>query len=208
MKLVPMKGNVKYLGKTINHQYSKTFDFEKRFKEYFEKYLSKKINYFSLLRPLHEIQIAKIFSKSPEYFNKFLSCNEAYKTNSGKKEITGKWCGKCSKCLFVFTMLYPFVDKEELVKIFNKNLFEDKTLIPLMKDLVIEGREKPFDCVGTKKEVLLSLCLNIKKEKELPVVLKALKEFCLITNMNILNSWNKEHFVPKKFQKKIKKSLK
>lgn len=202
------EGNVKYLGKTINHQYSKTFDFEKRFKEYSNKYLSKNINYFSFLRPLHEIQIANIFSKYPKYFNDFLSCNEAYKTDSGKKKITGKWCGKCSKCLFIFTMLYPFIDRETLIKIFNKNLFEDKTLIPLMKSLVIKGKEKPFDCVGTKKEVLLALCLSIKKEKKLPVVLDNLEYLCKKNNSKLLYSWNKNHFVPVKFQKEIKKSLK
>jgi hypothetical protein len=34
----------------INHQYSKSFEFEKDFVEYKNKYISKNIKYFSLLR--------------------------------------------------------------------------------------------------------------------------------------------------------------
>jgi len=54
------EGNLKYLGEEINHQYSKTLDFENKFREYLKKYLSSNIEYFSLLRPLYELQIANI----------------------------------------------------------------------------------------------------------------------------------------------------
>ena len=116
------EGNVKYLGKMINHQWSKTFEFEKKFRSYTKKYLVKNIEYFSFLRPLYEIQIAKLFSKYPKYFSAFLSCNEAYKTASGTKKPFKRWCGKCSKCLFVFAILYPFLKEKGLLKIFRKNL--------------------------------------------------------------------------------------
>ncbi len=76
------EGNIKYLGKIINHQWSKSFEFEEMFRKYSKKYLVKNVEYFSLLRPLYEIQIAKLFSKYPKYFFAFLSCNQAYKTAS------------------------------------------------------------------------------------------------------------------------------
>lgn len=159
------EGNVKYLGEIINHQYSKSLDFEKRFREYSKKYLSKEIEYFSFLRPLYEIQIAERFSHYREYFHAFLSCNEAFKTDSGKKKPTGTWCGKCPKCLFVFTSLYPFVEEKELVSIFQKNLFQNKNLIPLMQKLIGERGFKPFECVGTKKESLVAFYLSWKKAR-------------------------------------------
>ena len=37
-------------GSTVNHQYSKTFEFEKDFHEYCKRYLTLDIQYFSLLR--------------------------------------------------------------------------------------------------------------------------------------------------------------
>jgi hypothetical protein len=100
------EGNTKYLNKIINHQYSKTLDFEKKFKNYIEKYLSRNINYFSFLRKFNDLRIAEMFSKFPRYFPVFLSCNEARKTYSGTRKPSGKWCCNCSKCLFVFVILF------------------------------------------------------------------------------------------------------
>jgi len=170
------EGNVKYLGKTINHQWSKSFEFERKFRKYSRKYLVRDVEYFSFLRPFYEIQIAKMFSKYPKYFPAFLSCNEAYKTASGTKRPTKRWCGKCSKCLFVFAILYPFLKEKELLKIFGKNLFEDKPLLPIMQQLIGERGFKPFECVGTKKESLAAFYLSLKKSKDLPILLKYFKE--------------------------------
>ena len=67
------EGNMKYRGRIINHQYSKSFDFEKRFRSYSKTYLVPGLEYFSFLRPLSELQIAKIFGKFPKYFSAFLA---------------------------------------------------------------------------------------------------------------------------------------
>jgi hypothetical protein len=212
------EGNVKYLGKTINHQWSKSFEFEQKFKKYSQKYLidiggrlrGRLIEYFSFLRPLYEIQIAKIFSRYPKYFPIFLSCNEAYKTASGTKKPTKKWCGRCSKCLFVFAILYPFLKEKEIIKIFKKNLFEDKSLLPVMQQLIGERGFKPFECVGTKKETLAAFYLNYKKnlievspqpyllsyfEKKILPKYKDLEK----ESREILRSWSKQNNLPKNF---------
>ena len=160
------EGNVRYLGKMINHQWSKSFEFEEKFRKYSKKYLAKDIEYFSFLRPLYEIEIAEVFSRYPKYFPVFLSCNEAYKTASGSKKPTKKWCGKCSKCLFVFMILYPFLEEKKLFKIFGKNLFQERTLLPILQQLIGERDFKPFECVGTKKESLAALYLGWMKRKD------------------------------------------
>ena len=172
------EGNVKYLGRTINHQWSKSFEFEEKFRKYSKKYLTEAVEYFSFLRPLYEIQIAEIFSRYPKYFPVFLSCNEAYKTASGTKKPAKKWCGKCSKCLFVFMVLYPFLKKKEILKIFGKNLFQDKKLLPLLQQLIGERGFKPFECVGTRSECRKALKLGLKKAKktgEVPYLLTKIK---------------------------------
>ncbi len=140
--------NVKYLGKWINHQWSKSMEFEKLFNSYARKYLTKNVEIFSPTRNFTELQIAEIFTKLGRYHKAFLSCNNAYKIDSKNNE----WCGKCPKCLSVYLYLYPFLGKEKLKNIFKKNLFEDKKLIPLMKQLIGKERFKPFECVGTIKE--------------------------------------------------------
>jgi len=211
------EGNIKYLGRAINHQYSKSFDFEQKFRKYSKKYLAKNAEYFSFLRPLYEIQIAKLFSRYPKYFDTFLSCNEALKTYSGTKKPMGKWCGKCPKCLFAFMIFYPFIKKDKLIKIFGKNLFTKKELLPLMLELIGERKFKPFECVGTKRESLAALYLDWEKErksKAMPSLLKYFENNILAKHKNlkkesenIMNSWNNQNNLAKQFEKIIKTTI-
>ena len=88
------------VGEKINHQYSKSFEFECDFEYYSNKFLKMPVKYFSFLRPLNELQIAKIFSKHEKYHNVFKSCNE------GSKEKEWKWCCNCAKCLFAYIICH------------------------------------------------------------------------------------------------------
>lgn len=147
--------NVKYLENSINHQYSKSLEFENDFREYNQKYLSD-INYFSFLRPIYDIQIAKIFSQFNNYYSVIRSCNVGQKTET--------WCGKCPKCLSTFILFYPFM-KDDAIKIFGKNLLEDESLKPILKSLITDSEVKPFECVGTRHE--LRVAMGIEKDDEL-----------------------------------------
>jgi len=201
------EGNVKWLGKEINHQYSKTYDFEKKFRKYYSDYLVDSLEYFSILRLMYELQIARIFSYMKNYFPVFLSCNESQKTNSGTKKKTGDWCGECAKCLFVYMVLYPFLPKEELISIFNEDLFEKKELLPILKELIGEKEVKPFECVGTRKEALVALYLSYKKSPELSVLLKYFEKNILPKrkdwekiSLEVMDFWNKKNFIPDYFK--------
>jgi UDP-N-acetylmuramoylalanine--D-glutamate ligase len=68
--------------------------------------------------------------------------------------------------LFAFIILSPFVEKEELINIFSKNLFADKDLEEYFLQLCGERETKPFECVGTVSEVkaALTLCLRNKRD--------------------------------------------
>lgn len=155
------EGNVKYLGKIINHQWSKSSEFEKKFREYSKKYLAKNIEYFSFLRKYAELEIAEMFAKYPEYFPVFSSCNQAV-----AKKLKTRWCGNCPKCLFVYAALYPFLTKDRLLQIFGRDIFENRGLLPTMKELLGRGKHKPFECVGTKKENQLAFSLSLKKAEK------------------------------------------
>ncbi|MCX6722888.1 MAG: hypothetical protein NT094_02345 [Candidatus Staskawiczbacteria bacterium] len=143
-------GNIKYKGKTINHQWSKSSEFENLISKYINDFISPDVKYFSLLRPFYEIRIAQQFSEYKKYFPYFSSCNKNFKLIKEQKQ--GLWCGQCPKCVFAFTLLSPFISKEELLDIFKKNLFEDEGLLSLFKDILGLGKIKPFDCVGTFEE--------------------------------------------------------
>src|ERR1700730_16867671 len=63
----------------INHQYSKSLEFERDCAQYVEDFISPSIRDFSLLRPLSDIEIARRFAKHREYFGVFRSCNTAFR---------------------------------------------------------------------------------------------------------------------------------
>jgi hypothetical protein len=136
-------------GTGINHQYSKSWDFEAGFRRYVSEWISTSPDYYSLLRPLSELQIACLFSSMPQYFGVFRSCNAGSKTDS--------WCGKCAKCLFTWIILAPFLGREQLVNIFGKDLMADPGLKQLMEQLAGLSGTKPFECVGTTGEVRAAL---------------------------------------------------
>ncbi len=155
-------GNVKYLGQIINHQWSKSEEFERLFKKYIVDFITPNTNYFSFLRSFTEVEITKIFSKYKSYFKVFSSCNTNFKIKSSR-EKNKKWCGQCAKCLFVFSHLSAFVPKDELLEIFGKNLFNDKALLSLFKELLGIKKFKPFECVGTPNEMKIALNNTYKK---------------------------------------------
>jgi hypothetical protein len=142
--------NLTLNGLDINHQYSKSLEFEQDFARYVERCISPSIKYFSLLRPLSEIEIARRFSKYPAYFGVFRSCNTAFRQ---VREARGQhWCCKCPKCRFVFLALSPFIEKQDLVEIFGANLLDDETQHKGFAELCGLRANKPFECVGETGE--------------------------------------------------------
>jgi hypothetical protein len=146
-------------GTEINHQYSKSFQFERDFCEYEKRYIGSGVQYFSILRPFSELQIARNFARHPKYYKVFKSCN------AGSKE--DKWCCSCPKCLFVYLILSPYIERPILKDIFGEDLLENEKLAGILEELIGIRPEKPFECVGTRDEINTAICLTIKKDERL-----------------------------------------
>ena len=142
--------NLQIDGTSVNHQYSKSLEFEDDFSAYLKNHISPNISYFSLLRPLSEIEIARRFTKYPEYFRIFLSCNTAFRQSAAERARL--WCGNCPKCRFVFLALALSIEKPELIGIFGRNLLDDKTQRDGFAELCGLREHKPFECVGETAE--------------------------------------------------------
>jgi hypothetical protein len=156
-------------GSTVNHQYSKSFRFEKDFHDYEKRYIASGTYYFSLLRPLSEFQIAADFAACTDYHGVFRSCN------AGSKE--DKWCGHCPKCLFVWMILSPFLPQDRLKEIFGTDMGNDMGMRECFDKLIGVAPEKPFECVGSVSEVNASVTLAIRDMKQSGLKIPALFEY-------------------------------
>ena len=181
------------IGTKINHQYSKSYEFEKDFNEYIYNYFDKNIIYFSILRPLTELQIAKMFSNYKKYHKLFKSCN------LGSKEKSWKWCCNCPKCLFTFIILSPFLTDDEMINIFGNNLLDRKDLLDSFLSLIGQNNVKPFECVGSIEEVNYALSIKIRNIKKLNGEMPFLLDYYFKNyynddiNYKFLNSFNCVH---------------
>lgn len=185
----------------VNHQYSKSYEFEEDFEWYVRTITDSDIHYFSLLRPLAEIQIAGLFAKSTAFHKIFRSCNV------GSKK--GIWCCDCPKCLFVYIILSPFISEKNMIDIFGEKLLDKPSLEEDFKKLTGILEDKPFECVGTRKEVVVSLKSFIEKggksyltDKYKDVILSER------TSLNeMLNGWNNENNLPEEYADILKRSM-
>ncbi len=178
------EGNTVMDGIEINHQRSKSYQFESDFSQYIKKYMSPDIEYFSLLRWMYEIKIAKIFSEYQQYFDTFSSCNNNFKIIESNKTTDHRRCGICPKCAFVYATLRPFLSDEATQRIFGQELYNNKELIPLYKELLGIDGIKPFECVGTNEEVTYAMYLQyerVKNDSLIPPIMEIFKNEILPT---------------------------
>ena len=134
----------------VNHQWSKGWAFERAFGEHVERTVAADLRYYSLLRPLSELAVARQFAKNDHYDAYFSSCNRNFHI-LGEKPAQ-RWCGLCPKCHFVFLALAPFMPKTRLVRIFGRNLLDDDSQAPGFDALLEFQDHKPFECVGEGRE--------------------------------------------------------
>ena len=157
-------GNLPWKGETINHQWSKSMEFERLFQAYTAQYITPDVTYFSLLRPWYDLKITQKFSQDEKYFSTFSSCNQNFKITKPSPIKPGSlWCGKCAKCAFMFVALAAFIPKKQVEDIFQANLLTDKKLRPIYQELLGVRGNKPFDCIGTPEETIVAFSEIAKK---------------------------------------------
>lgn len=178
------EGNVEFKGLMVNHQWSKSLEFEKNFRRFVAESIGSPIEFFSALRPFSELKIAELFSHYPQYFSHVTSCNTNWKilkdkTNGPadrsaapdqsktdtKPGLDSKyprregWCGRCPKCAFVFATLAAFLPRKTLESIFGSNFYDSPELLPVFRELLGLQNFKPFECVGTREETIAAFLL-------------------------------------------------
>lgn len=144
-------GNVLHDGRMVNHQWSKSVEFE----DLFRRVLAESgglPDYFSWLRPFSEVWVAERFAALTHYHGVFRSCNRAFFIDPAER--LDRWCGRCDKCCFVDLILSPFLEAGQLQSIFGgREPLRDPALAPQFLTLVgASALAKPFECVGDVSE--------------------------------------------------------
>ncbi|MFC4144673.1 hypothetical protein ACFO0M_00215 [Micromonospora mangrovi] len=160
--------NLIWNGHEINHQWSKGVEAEGLLRAALAEHAGLTEPYFSLLRSLSELHIARLFAAIDRYDDVVTSCNAAFKL----RDASERWCRNCPKCRFVFLAMAPFMSRERVTHIFGGDLLADPAQIPGYRELLGVDGHKPFECVGEVEEsvVALSLLAEQPQWRDAPVV--------------------------------------
>lgn len=144
-------GTVEVDGRSVNHQYSKSWAFEQGFRSVLAANITG-IDYFSALRPYSELWVADRFAELEQYHLAFRSCNRAFTIDPARR--LDHWCGHCDKCVFIDLVLAPFVPASRLREVFaGAEPLDDPSLADRFRGLLGDDLvTKPFECVGEVTE--------------------------------------------------------
>src|SRR5579859_1194902 len=150
---------LQYQGRPVNHQYSKSADFEAAFRTV----TAGGPEYFSWLRDRTELWVGREFAGLQAYHGSFRSCNKAFYTDPARR--LDHWCGQCDKCCFIDLILAPFLPATTLKRIFSQTgePLEDPELAPKFRALLGAGA-KPFECVGEVNECRAAVLLAARRD--------------------------------------------
>ena len=142
-------------GVPVNHQYSKSREFELLLADQLRATVAPELTYGSGLRPWSELAISRAFAGLTRYHGTFCSCNTAFRQGAAPGD---RWCGHCPKCRFVALMLAPYLEPADLTAVIGTDLFADPDQIDGFAALMSDA-DKPFECVGERRESAVALRL-------------------------------------------------
>ena len=150
------EGNAVHDGREVNHQYSKSIDFERRIAAILAAATSGALGYFSLLRPYSEARIARLFARDTRFDAVFSSCNRNFRLAGHDGPL---WCGECPKCHFTFLLMASRMDYQRMLAIFGGNFLDRPGNERSFRELTGLAGQKPWECVGEIEEA--AACLHV-----------------------------------------------
>ena len=154
---------LEHAGRPVNHQFSKSEQFEAAFRGVLAASAAPLPDYFSWLRDRTELWVGREFAKLSQYHGSFRSCNKAFYTERARR--FAHWCGQCDKCCFIDLILAPFLPADALRQIFAVagEPLDDPALAARFRSLLGAGA-KPFECVGEVTECRAAVLLAARRE--------------------------------------------
>ena len=133
-----------YLGRPVNHQWTKSYEFEAALSAYRDRWLPGAPAYSSPLRPLYELQIIASLSGDIDDYLRTASCNR----------VRGEgWCRSCAKCAWVFLATAALFGHDCAIRKTGADMFADPRLAGVYAEMAGLAGSKPFECTGSEDEV-------------------------------------------------------
>ena len=142
-------------GVPVNHQYSKSLEFERLLAGLVATSIDPGLVYGSALRPYSELAIARAFATLTGYHAIVCSCNTPFRRSATAED---RWCGECAKCRFVGLVLAPYMTPSDLSGLIGRDMFAEPGQIGGFAALM-DAEAKPFECVGERRESAVAMRL-------------------------------------------------
>jgi UDP-N-acetyl-alpha-D-muramoyl-L-alanyl-L-glutamate epimerase len=133
-----------YLGRPVNHQWTKSYEFETALSSYRDRWLPGAPGYSSPLRPLHEVQVIASLAGDVDAYLRTASCNQVR---------GGGWCRSCAKCAWVFLATAALFGHDLAIRKTGGDMFADPALAGVYQEMAGLTGVKPFECTGSEDEV-------------------------------------------------------
>lgn len=181
-----------YLGMPVNHQWTKSHEFEAALGDYRNRWLPGAPLYSSPLRPLLELQIIRSLQPHMDTYLKTASCNRAKGLG---------WCRKCAKCAWVFLATSSLFGHDLAISKAGGDLFADPELSGLYEAMAgLPGAgDKPFECTGTEEEVRSAILAAGQQGTELPALATCLRDPAVQAARPldvVLKDWGQDDLLP------------
>jgi hypothetical protein len=189
-----------YLGTPVNHQWTKSHEFESALRQYQDRWLPGAPSYSSPLRPLYELQIIRSLSGHLDAYLQTASCNRT-KGNG--------WCRKCAKCAWVFLATSALFGHDLAIRKTGGDMFTDPELSGLYEAMAGLSGDKPFECTGTEEEVRSAVQAAGQHGGSLPALTPCLRDPAIMAARPLdvlLKDWGQDDLIPPAIKERIRRA--
>jgi hypothetical protein len=192
-----------YLGTSINHQWTKSAQYEVALQDYAARWLTAGPSYCSPLRPLYELQIIRSLTPHMEEYFQTQSCNK----------LKGQgWCQECAKCCWVFLATAALFGRNMAVSKVGGDLFANPALSGLFEAMagISPGVPKPFECTGTELEVRSAIVAAGQQRGDLSALESCLRD-PMVTAARplevVLKDWGQDDLMPVPLRERVQRAV-
>jgi len=192
-----------YLGRPVNHQWTKSYEFEAALRDYRDRWLPGAPVYSSPLRPVFELQIIASLAGDVDAYLRTASCNRT--RGDG-------WCLSCAKCAWVFLATSALFGHETAIRKTGGDVFANPGLAGLFARMAGLGGPKPFECTGTQDEVRAAIRAvgEGRDPAGLPALTACLRSPAVTTARPLsalLADWGRDDLVPPELAGRIRRAV-